>query len=159
MNSNELMTLIQDIVKQACKLKNKHTSEKSAPANYACIFSHTANEYETLIETTKTIGKIITETKTGPLFQIEPLDTVSGKLRLLKIRAPDSTRTERGDADFTVSNYMEFKIKYLSKKRFKLIQRENFEMIELMDSTFNVRVYFSNPPLDQQMNIQKKAVK
>ncbi|VVB76179.1 Uncharacterised protein [uncultured archaeon] len=159
MNSIELTTLVEDIVRQSCALKNKYTSEKSAPVNYACIFSHTKSEYESLIEIANSVGKIIKETKTGPLFQIKPLDTVAGKLQLLKIRAPDLTRTERGDADFTVSNYTEFKTKYLLKKGFKLIQREDFEMIELMDSAFNVRAYFSNPPLDQQLNIQKKVVK
>ena len=45
----------------------------------------------------------------------------------------------------TWSNISEFKEKYLSQKEFKLIMRENFEMIELIDPQFDVRVYFSNP--------------
>jgi len=158
MNSIELMTLVESIVKQSCALKNKYTAEKSAPVNYACIFSHTESEYKSLIEIANSVGKIIKETKTGPLFQIKPLDTVAGKLQLLKIRVPDLTRVEMGDADFTVPDYIEFKRKCLLKERFKLILREDFEMIELMDSAFNVRAYFSNPPLDQQLNIQKMVI-
>ncbi len=99
------------------------------------------------------IGKMIQETPTGPLFHIEPLKTVSGVLKLLKIRIPDSTRPERGDADFTISNFTEFEKKYLSKPGFKILRKPNFYMIELMDSNFGVRAYFSNPPLDKQLNI------
>jgi len=72
----------------------------------------------------------------------------------LKIRIPDITRPERGDTDFTVSNFSGFEKKYLSKKGFKLIKKENFAMIELMDPKFDVRTYFSNPPLDVQLNIK-----
>ncbi len=71
---------------------------------------------------------------------------------MLKIRFPDSTRTERGDADFTISNFFEFENIYLSKPGFKKIQKPDFYMIELMD--FDVRAYFSNPPLDEQLNLK-----
>jgi hypothetical protein len=151
MDINELKEFVKEIVKKADALKNKYTSEKPAPVNYACIFCQTEVQYDDLLKITSTIGKIIKETPTGPLFQIKPLDTVAGRLRLLKIRKPDITRTELGDADFTVSDYPKFKKKYLSRKGFKLIERENFEMIELIDSEFDVRVYFSNPPLDKQL--------
>ncbi len=106
-----------------------------------------------MLEAAKKIGKIIKETPTGPLFLIGPLETVSGPLKLLKIRKYDPTRPELGDADFTISNFQEFEKKYLSKPNFKLIRRPNFYMIELMDPEFNVRAYFSNPPLDKQLNI------
>jgi hypothetical protein len=72
---------------------------------------------------------------------------------VLKIRIPDPTRLERGDADFTISNFPEFKKKYLSKPGFKILRKPNFYMIELTDSNFDVRAYFSNPPLDRQLNI------
>ena len=150
----ELEHHVQEIVKRATELKNKHTEHKSAPVNYACIFSQSDVQYRDLINTTKKIGKIIEQTPKGPLFQISPLETVSGFLKLLKIRIPDATRPERGDADFTVSDYFRFKEKYLSQARFKLIKkREDFEMLELMDSEFDVRAYFSDPPLDKQFGV------
>ncbi len=151
MNSVNLIQLVEKIVKKANNLKNKHTSEKNAPVNYACIFAQSEEQYNNLIMIAKEIGNVIKETPTGLLFHIQPLKTVSGNLKLLKIRKPDPTRPEFGDADFTVGNYPEFKNKCLSKTGFKLILRENFEMIELVDSKFNVRVYFSNPPLDKQL--------
>jgi hypothetical protein len=146
--------MILDIVRQATKLKDAYTSEESAPVNYACIFAQSQAEYDEFVKSASDIGKIIDNTSSGPLFRIDPLDTVSGKLQLLKVRMPDATRPERGDADFTVSDYPTFKRKYLAKQGFKLIKKENFEMIELMDPySFNVRAYFSNPPLDKQLNI------
>ncbi|MFZ3077867.1 MAG: hypothetical protein WA139_05395 [Candidatus Aenigmatarchaeota archaeon] len=145
---------VKNIVDHASVLKNKHTNEKSAPVNYACIFSQNMEEYETLLEAARKIGTVMKETPTGLLFHIRPMNTVSGKLKLLKIRLPDSTRPERGDADFTVSDYSDFKKKYLPKKGFRLIKREDFEMIELKDSEFGVRAYFSNPPLDEQLGIR-----
>ncbi len=154
MNTKYLKTIVQEIVEHACALKNKHTDEKNAYVNYACIFSQNKEEYEKVIEVARNIGTVIKETSTGLLFHIRPIDTVSGKLKLLKIRLPDSTRPEKGDADFTVSDYSDFKKKYLTRKGFKLIQREDFEMIELVDSEFDVRAYFSHPALDEQLGIE-----
>ena len=145
---------VQSIVEKATTLKNKHIEEKNIPVNYACIFAQTEEEFEELLEVTRKIGEVIKETPTGPIFHIEPLQTVSGVLKLLKIRIPDSTRPELGDADFTVPNFPEFEKKYLSKRGFKLIQREDFKMIELMDPEFDVRAYFSNPPLDEQLGVK-----
>jgi len=153
MDEQGLKVLVKDIVKQACELKNKHTSEVNALVNYAAIFSQSKEEFEELLILVKKIGKVVKETTTGPLFNIEKLDTVSGKLQLLKIRMPDKTRLEKGDADFTVSDYTSFKESNLSRVGFKLIKRENFEMIELIDPEFEVRVYFSNPPMDKQLGL------
>ena len=146
MDTKDLKIKIQNIVKRATALKNKYINNKNMPVNYACIFCQNKEEYDKLVEVTRKIGKVIKETPTGLLFQIKPLKTVSGILKLLKIRLPDPIRPERGDTDFTVSNFPEFKKKYLLKSGFKLIKREGFEMIELVDSKFDVRVYFSNPP-------------
>jgi hypothetical protein len=154
MNVKNLIKSVQEIVKRANILKDKHTSEKNAPVNYACVFCQNDEQYDSLVALAQEIGKVIEETPTGPLFHIQPLDTIAGNLQLLKIRKPDATRPELGDADFTVLNYPKFKNKYLPQKGFKLIVRKNFEMIELTDPKFNIRAYFSNPPLDKQLKIK-----
>jgi len=154
MTKETLKTLIQGIVQKSCELKNKHTTEKNAQVNYAAIFSQSEKEYNEIYELVKQIGKVAQNTPTGDLFEIEGIDTGSGTLRLLKIRKPDATRPEWGDADFTVADYLAFKNTYLLKPGFKLIEREDFEMIELTDPTFNVRVYFSHPPLDKQLGLK-----
>ena len=154
MDVKDLRQFVQEIVKKASNLKDKYTSEKKAPVNYACVFCQDEEQYKSLVAITRKIGNVVEETPTGPLFHIQSLDTNAGNLQLLKIRKPDTTRPELGDADFTVSDYPEFKKKYLSQKGFKLIVRKNFEMIELVDPHFNVRAYFSNPPLNKQLGIK-----
>ena len=155
MDTENLKNIIRNIVEKATALKNKHIADKDAPVNYACIFSQSQEEYTELLAASKRIGTITEETPTGFLFQITPLKTVSGVLKILKIRVPDVTRPERGDADFTVSNFPDFKKKYLPKNGWSLIKkREDFEMLEVMDPEFNVRAYFSNPPLDEQLGIK-----
>lgn len=154
MDIEDLKIKVKSVVEKATILKNKHIDDKNTPVNYACIFSQSKEEYEELLEATHKIGKVIQETPTGFLFHIEPLQTVSGILKLLKIRIPDPTRPELGDADFTISNFSDFEKKYLSKPGFKIIKKEDFYMIELMDSDFDVRAYFSNPPLDKQLKVK-----
>ncbi|MFA7654368.1 MAG: hypothetical protein WCX97_05055 [Candidatus Magasanikbacteria bacterium] len=153
MSQINIINLATDIVKKACELKNKFTDAIDAPVNYACVFSQSDDEYDELKKLTGKIGKVIEQTPSGPLYHVNPIETVSGQLKLLKIRHPDVAKPERGDADFTINNYHDFKDKYLQQERFKLIPRVNFEMIELMDSDFNIRVYFSYPPLDKQLGI------
>ena len=154
MTTEKLQEMMQIIVKQASELRNKHTAEKGAQVNYSAIFSQNQNEYEVLVSQAIQMGRIILDTPTGPVFQISPVNTAAGLLKLLKIRISDKTRPERGDADFTVKDYSAFKKTYLSQDGFKLIKkREDFEMIELMDPEFNVRACFSHPPLDQQLGI------
>ena len=154
MDTEALRQLVVEIVKKAENLKNKHTSEKKAPVNYACVFAQSNERYNTLLAVAGKIGEVVLETPMGPVYRIRPIKTIAGNVKLLKIRKQDSTRPELGDADFTVKNYPEFKKKYLSKTGFKLIpKREGFEMIELADSKFDVRVYFSDPPLDKQLKI------
>jgi hypothetical protein len=149
----DIIYLASDIVKKACELKDKFTDATNAPVNYACVFCQSDEEYDKLKKLASEVGKVIEDTPSGPLYHVKPIDTVAGPLKLLKIRQPDVIKPERGDADFTVSNYHDFKNKYLQQDRFKLIPRPNFEMIELMDSDFNVRVYFSYPPLDEQLGL------
>ncbi len=152
MNPEEFKNLVKDIVVEAAKLKNKHTNEKDASVNYAAIFCQSDREYKDFFNLASELGEIYKDTKTGPLFLVD-LDTESGRLKLLKIRKPDVTLKERGDSDFTIKDYSIFKEKYLSKKGFSLIRKEDFEMIELTDSRFDVRVYFSYPPIDKQFGL------
>lgn len=144
--------LIKNIVQEAELLKDRYTDQKGITVNYACIFCQSEKEQSDFLKEAHKLGTIIQETSSGPLFKIS-LDTIAGKLQLLKIRKPDPTRPERGDADFTVSDYPAFKEKYLNQSGFSLIKKENFEMIELCEKDNNVRVYFSFPPLDKQLNL------
>lgn len=153
MTVDDINKIISYLIQECVKLKDKHTQDKDLIADYVCIFSHSQHEYNKLIKTAEQIGKLASETPTGPVYTfINPPETIAGKPKLLRIRKPDTTRPQRGDVDFN-TNYEEFKKKYLDNKRFTLIKRENFEMIELKDSAFDVLVYFSSSPLSKQLGV------
>ena len=151
----EFCDLVKEIVLQATQLKDKHIPEHKAVAEWVGFFSQSEEEYEELLKAVKKIGKMIKETPTGLIFLVPPIATVSGSLRVIKVRLPDATKPERGDADFRVSDYRKLKKEVLKRKEFRLIQRSNHEMIELMDKVFNVRAYFSDPPVSVQYKLKK----
>ncbi len=155
MNAADFSALVQDLVAQAKQLSEKHTAERNAPVNYACVFAQSENEYEALLDATQQLGgSIVKETTMGPVFKISPITTAAGDLGLVKIRRPDPKRPERGDADFTVSDYPHFKKTHLGRPGFSLITREDFEMIELIDPAFNVLAYYSHPTLTEVLGLE-----
>ncbi len=154
MTVDELKALVKDIVRKARILKNQHTGEIEAPVNYAAVFAQSEDEYRRLLAAAHGLGTVIKQTPTGPIFHISDLETCAGPLRLLKVRAPDPARPERGNADFTVSNYHRFKQANLSRNGFGLIKRDDHEMIELVDEKHDVRVYFSYPPSDELLGVK-----
>lgn len=153
MKPKEFETLIKGIVVEASKLRDARTTEHEAPVNYCCVFSQDEPEYESLLAVARQLGKPVQETPTGPVFYIEPLNTVAGTLRLVKIRKPDPKRMERGDADFTVIDYLTFKKAHFGKPAFRVIERPNMEMVELADPEFDVLAYFSYPPLGKVLKL------
>jgi hypothetical protein len=153
MTQKDLLEIIDYLILECTKLKNKYVNEKNLEIDYICVFSQNINEYNDLLKTTKTLGKIVNETPTGPIFAFNTLlKTIAGSPKLLKIRKLDETRPQRGDVDFN-TDYENFKKKYIDNEKFSLIKRENFEMIELRDNSFNVLVYFSSIPLSRQLKI------
>jgi len=153
MDVEQLKELVKDIVAKSKELSSAHISEKQAPVNYACIFTHSTTEFEEIAKLTQELGSIVQETPTGPVFYIAPLETASGTLRLLKIRKPDPKRPERGDADFTIKDYSSFKSLYLGKPGFNIIVRADYEMIELIDPSYDVIAYYSHPTLTELLKL------
>ncbi|HWQ60240.1 MAG TPA: hypothetical protein VN420_03760 [Candidatus Fimivivens sp.] len=154
MTEDTLKTLVQDIVEAAVRLKDAKTDTRGVAVGYACIFPRNEGEYRELRQVVETVGKETKTTPTGSVYLIPTLETVAGPIRVLKVRIPDVTRPERGDADFNLADYEEFKRAVLGKPGFTLIPRGDFEMIELMDPDADVRVYFSNPPVERQLGLQ-----
>jgi hypothetical protein len=154
MKLEDLIEITKNIISDAKKLSSLHTDQGNAPVNYACIFTQSQSEYNDLLKLAHQLGSIAEETRMGPVFKIQTIPTEAGPLQILKIRRPDPKRPERGDVDFTVSDYPTFKDKYLNKPGFNIIERENMEMIELIDPSFNVIAYYSYPTLAEVFNIQ-----
>lgn len=154
MTIKEFNNIISYIVQKCVGLKDKYIDKKNLEIDYICIFSHNQQEYQELLEQAGKIGKIVDETPTGPVFAFHSphSGTIAGSSKLLKVRRPDKTRLQRGDVDFN-TDYKNFKKKYLDNKRFTLIKREKFEMVELKDNNFDVLVYFSSIPLSKQLRV------
>ena len=45
---------------------------------------------------------------------------------------------------------------HLPQNNFNIMVRENFEMIALMDNDSDVKIYFSNPPIEEQYEVSNK---
>jgi hypothetical protein len=141
--------IVQEILMQAMALKDKCTKERGATVAWICIFSQNDKEYEELLTEAKKLGNIFETDLNGTKLLLNK-PPAGSNARILKIRKPDSEKPERGDVDFTVSDYANFKKEHEGKENFRLIKRENFEMLELTEPGANVRVYFSNPPIEEQ---------
>src|SRR5258708_10064883 len=153
MTQQDLTGIINYIAQKNVELNSKYILEKELEADYVCIFSQNDQEYQELLKLASEIGEVVDQTPTGPVFKFHNRpETATGKPKLLKIRVPDPTRPERGDCDFN-TDYPEFKKKYLKDSHCNLIERPNWEMIELMDPEFDVRVYFSSTPLSKDLGI------
>lgn len=139
-----IINRIETICDEASKLKNKYVSEGGLLADWVCIFTQSNSEYAELVNQAQKIGKEIEVVESGTVFSLfTEINTVLGTPKLLKVRKHDSTRPEMGDVDIT-TKYESFKRKYENNSHFKLIIRDKFEMLELMDDSFNARAYFSS---------------
>ncbi|MFA5051646.1 MAG: hypothetical protein WC544_01120 [Patescibacteria group bacterium] len=146
--------LIQNIVQRGTELKNKHTTDTNAVVNYSCIFTHSDQEYQLLDTEAQSLGSEVKNTEMGKVYLLhEAIETVAGPLRIVKVRKPDPTRPEQGDADFTLADYQAFKAAHLDEPGYKLITRPDMEMIELSDPEFDVLAYFSHPTLAEVLGI------
>lgn len=151
---NDLITTVNYIVSRSTELKGKYTDASLAPVEFACIFCHSEEEYQEFTRIIQTIGKIIERTQSGYTYLLdEPIITVAGPLRLVKIRKPDPKRFERGDADFN-SNYQNFKKLHEGDPKFELIKRETFEMLRLSHPEFDVMACFSSIPKSKLLGIK-----
>lgn len=154
MQSADFFEIANYLVNGGVELIKKHTSEAHLPIEFACIFCQTQKEYDELTKVIQNLGKVIQDTPTGYTYLLnDPIDTQAGKLKLVKIRKPDLTRKERGDTDFN-TNYAEFKKKYRNKTGFELVERDDFEMLRLSDSNFDVMVCFSNIPIGKTLSLK-----
>lgn len=154
MNQGDLENIARELVRKATILKDKYTDQRNARVSYVAVFCQNNEEFEEFTKIVRTFSSVISETPTGVHYRIPSLDTVSGSFEILKIRIPDKTRPERGDADYNVENFEEFKKKHLPLKGFKLIERPGHEMVELTEAGAGVRVYFSNPHVDKLLGLK-----
>ena len=155
----DLIKIVQEIVAESVKLKDEMTNQHDVQIGYVCVFCQNETEYEDFKRLARENGRLAKDTHSDPVFIIPPIETVSGRLSVLKIRNPDPARPERGDSDFDAHDYENLKKNYLDKEGFSLIKREEFEMIEVVSPKYNVRIYFSDPPVKVHAGIREGLAK
>lgn len=149
-----IIETVNYIVRRSAELKNKYTDASSASVEFACVFCQNKKEYKQFTDSIETLGKVVEKTQSGFTYLLdESIETIAGRLKLVKIRKPDAIRPERGDADFNI-NYEEFKKKYQDNSKFELIKRDTFEMLRLVDPDFDVMACFSNIPKSKDLGIK-----
>ena len=153
MNQKDLEEIVNYIAKRGIEAIKTHTEEINPSLDYLAIFSKDEGEFKRLLQLVELLGEEIDKevAKTGRTFLLhKPLSTSAGPLQVLKIRRPDPTRPQRGAPDFKISNYAEFKEKYLSTSgSFTLMIRKDYEMIELKG--IDVLVYFPSLTLTERL--------
>ena len=151
---NDLIPTINHIVTRSTELKNKFTYSFGAPVEFACIFCHSEEEYREFTHVIQALGKTIEVTPSGPTYLLdEPIVTVAGPLRLVKIRKPDPEIIKRGDADFN-TDYQAFKETYEGNPKFELVKCPTFEMLRLSDPQFDAMACFSSIPKSKEFGVE-----
>lgn len=154
MNIERLEILTNEILRKSSGLISVYGIQECLVLNYVCVFAQNRNDNKLLIQMAHQLGKEIRLTHSGPLFKIPTLKTVIGDLNFLKIHTPDAMKSILGYSDFSFPDYSAAKPNYLSRSGFKLIERKEMEMIELMDPQYDVRVYFSYPSFGNLYSLQ-----
>jgi hypothetical protein len=152
-DSSTLDEVVERIVVTTDAMLQAHLPHIDARISYCAVFCKSDAERDSFLKQLPRGAVLADTTATGPVYIVPAIATVRGSLRVLKIRNPDSTRTERGDADYAVSRYSDLKAAVLGRAGFQLIQRADYQMIELLDEKYDARVYFSDPPVEQHARI------
>ncbi|HZV75653.1 MAG TPA: hypothetical protein VFF79_18225 [Conexibacter sp.] len=123
--------------------------------SYVAIFCQNDDMYSTVDKLVSAAGRAANVTATGTVYVVPEVPTACGPLRIVKVRVPDTSRPERGDADFRLvsSDHAALRARIDAEDALKLIDRDTFTMIELRDPAFDVRAYFSQPPVEEHGNL------
>lgn len=154
MTEEQFFSIIDYIINQSISLLEKYVSEENLSIDFVDIFSKDEQEKKELLEIANQLGRVIDKPETGTTFLLNSsYPTKSGELCLIKVRNADKGKTQRGAPDFKVGNYWEFKDKYLNLENMKLIERKDYEMLELRDDDYDVLVYFPNELLSGALGV------
>jgi len=146
----ELQQIILYLLRIGRKSLNRLNLPENAQPDVAAIFCLDQFELGRLTTQIELIGKEVEETETGITYLLDtPYAVENDSVRLIKLRHPDPTRIWRGDVDYKLAEYNKYQL--LSIADSKLIERPGYSMVEITDPLSDVLLYFSNPPLSQDL--------
>ncbi|MDQ7021038.1 MAG: hypothetical protein Q9M91_04320 [Candidatus Dojkabacteria bacterium] len=155
----KIYNIIDEIINNSKRALNSNLDDidiKNISSNYVAIQSTDNNDYDQLIELLSEIGKLHSEKKTGIIFQLESsYKTDLGDIELVRVRKPDPNGVIVGFADFNITNYEEFKAKYLDKSNFSIqTSSDGKELIQLKDDA--QLIFFPKEPIKVNNKNMKK---
>ena len=140
-NQTELVEAVKHIASKTSSM-SREIIGKDFPITSVTVFSHSPEEFTVLSEILEKLGKPYNYNN-GPRITLDnPIETEGNQIIHLRIRKPDPARPQVGCNDFE-TDYNTFKTEYLGKypNNLTLIQRPEYDMIELHDARFDVLAY------------------
>lgn len=140
-NKEALIEAVKYIASQTSALSHK-IIDKSFPITSLTIFAHSDDEYSRLIKILSELGSPYNENNGPRVLLHEPIVAGENVITHLRIRKPDPERPQAGCNDFD-TDYEAFKKDYLTirSSNLRLIERTDYEMIELFDTDLDVLAY------------------
>lgn len=136
-----LVKAVKYVAKQNAALCKKAIG-KPLPLSSVTIFAHYQNEYAKLAGILHKLGKLRGEHNGPRIVLHKPIRAGNHIVTRLRIRKPDPYRMQVGCSDFD-TDYWKFKNAHFTRKNknLRLIERQEYEMIEFFDPNFDVLAY------------------
>ncbi len=147
-NREELIAALSYVVIQTSELCRNIIATR-LPTTSATVFTHYPNEYGHLINILRELGTQQGEVNGFRVILHESLTVGDNSITHLRVRPPDPYRMQVGCNDFTVDDYEKFKTEHLEAHphNLRLIQRQDYEMIEFFDPDYDVFAYVLSKPI------------
>jgi hypothetical protein len=145
MLSKPTQEIYEYIVSKSMDMVRKHVMKDDLTwrIDYASIYANSIEEFEKFSRELKENGTVALPRSTGDYYILkEPLHTSTGIIRHCRVRTNNEGYKERGYVDFESMNHEEFVKKYSTKDGFRMMPGSEVPMVELFDSTYDVRAYF-----------------
>lgn len=141
-NEKELLGAVHYVATKTTELIERVIRQK-LPISSLTVFTHSQGEYGDLIKILNAIGSFYNENNGPRVVLYNPIKVGDNTITHLRIRKPDPERPQVGCNDFDVEDYNAFKEEHLSKypNNLRLVEREDYEMIEFFDPEFDVLAY------------------
>ena len=144
LQNNEDCTKALEYIQEKLRELSKLIIEEELPINTLKIFAHYEDEYAFLKKWVNSIG---TNEDEGSLTSYyvkshEPMVINDDPIDYVGIRVPDPYRSQVGCGDYVVSNFEEFKAKYLGKSPYiREKSHQKYQMLELFHPDMDVLGY------------------
>ncbi|MEP7103159.1 MAG: nucleotide exchange factor GrpE [Candidatus Dojkabacteria bacterium] len=134
---------IKHIISEAEKIRIENLSNYKLTIDYVNIFSSNSEEYDFYSEEALKIGNLLKEVYNGIYVMFnQPLDVSGFKVRTVKVRKPDPSKTTDGALDFVTSDYEILKGQIQTTDRFEL-SVNTFKQEEIVVTEENTDAYIA----------------